>query len=78
MHWKQIAIVILWVTGVLLGVFPQLCDGLSICEKSPFPLVVLIGVIVIIINLSDVKRMKKKIYEEMNKGLKDAETKIKK
>lgn len=77
MKWKQWAIYALWVSGVLLLMFPQLCEGFSVCKKSPIPLVLIIGVIAGILILSDAKNIKKEALENMTKHLEDADEKLK-
>ncbi len=78
MKLKQIVIILLWISGVLLAMFPELCGGLSVCKKSPFTLIVIIGVIGSILILSDAKIIRKKVLENMEKNLKSNDEKSKK
>lgn len=75
MKWKQLAIAVLWISGVLLAMFPEVCVDLGACNKSPFTLILIIGVIGGILILSDAKKIKKEVLENMDKHLKDSDKK---
>lgn len=65
MNWRNLIFIALWITVVILLLFPTICTQWSICEKSTVPLVILLGIVGAVLALSDAVRVRRAARENL-------------
>ncbi|WP_157039768.1 hypothetical protein [Aquincola tertiaricarbonis] len=53
MIWRSILCLLIWLAVITLLLFPDLCTQKKLCERSPTPLLVILGALGIAMAISD-------------------------
>jgi hypothetical protein len=59
MRWRSALFVLVWISVILLLMFPTACRALFICRQSSVPLVILLGVFGALLAVSDMVQVRR-------------------
>lgn len=53
MVWRSVLCLLIWLAVITLLLYPDLCTQMRLCERSPTPLVVILGALGVGVAISD-------------------------
>lgn len=61
----SVLFVLIWISVIFLLMFPTACQGLAVCGRSSVPLVILLGIVGVVLALSDAAQVRRKARKKL-------------
>lgn len=65
MRWRGLLIFAIWIVELLLLMYPSLCGNSTLCDPSPIPLLVSLGILGMALTLYDARRVRREARNKL-------------